>query len=198
MFIGLRSLSISFLLSLFLCLFSIGCSKPDTDMNSLIENLKDEDSSVRWNASLALAEIGTPAVEPLIVLLENNNQDVRVSAVYALGDIKDARAVEPLIAALSDISPDIREAAAMALEQIKDQRAVGPLIAIFSDSSPDVREAAVHALGQIKDHRAVNSLVTMLEDSDYYVREEAALALKNITGNTFVKSPRRGTSEKHI
>ncbi|GEM_PF-4126905 len=54
------------------------------------------------------AQIGAPAVEPLIgaLTLRDNNEHVRAAAAEALGTIGDARALAPLIAALKDEPAD--------------------------------------------------------------------------------------------
>jgi len=61
-------------------------------------------------------------VKGLIKALGDKNEDVRMSAAEALGEIGDASAVEPLIAALGDEHKDVREAAAEALGKIDDPR----------------------------------------------------------------------------
>ena len=66
-------------------------------------------------------KIGEPAVEPLIEALKDKDQDVRWEAALALGNIGDERAVEPLIEALKDEDEDVREAAGEALEKIKGE-----------------------------------------------------------------------------
>ncbi|HDH49851.1 MAG TPA: HEAT repeat domain-containing protein [Nitrospirae bacterium] len=105
------------LLFFFLFLLFTGCSRSG-DLNSSIEKMKDENPSIRWQASLALAEIGEPAVEPLISAIKDNDPGVRESAVQALGQIKDPGAVKPLMAALKDSNPYVQEEAALALQEI--------------------------------------------------------------------------------
>lgn len=68
-----------------------------------------------------LANIGEPAIEPLIVALTNKNRTLRYNAAMVLHRIKDIRAVEPLIALLKDESPYIQAYAASALEETTGQ-----------------------------------------------------------------------------
>ena len=110
------------------------------------------------SAAGALREIGKPAVEQLIDALENENKDVRWDAAIALGDIGDERAVGPLIKALGDDDRTVRMYAAVAtgrvhrfgargaLGKISDARAVEPLIALLEDEDKWVRDAAKEAL----------------------------------------------------
>ena len=54
----------------------------------------------RVNAALALGRIEDErVVEPLIAALRDDDEDVRVAVIFALGDLKYAEAVEPLLAA---------------------------------------------------------------------------------------------------
>src|SRR5438270_12632456 len=54
---------------------------------ALIEALGDTDPEVRVNAAVALANVGTDAVEPLTAALRDRNRDARAAAAYALGQI---------------------------------------------------------------------------------------------------------------
>jgi len=145
----------------------------------LINALKDEASSVRWEAAGALGKIGEPAVEPLINALKDEDSSVRWGAAEALGEIGDERAVEPLINALKDEDSDVRWKAAEALVKIGEP-AVEPLIHALKDEDSDVRAAAAMALGKIGDERAVEPLTEALEDESYQVREAAKKALADI------------------
>lgn len=109
---------------------ALGKIKDIRSFESLIVSLKDEDPMVAgssaWalgefrdiraikpliaslshegrSASEALANIGTPAVEPIIVALNSSYSETRrENAAYALSKIKDARAVEVLFAAFKE------------------------------------------------------------------------------------------------
>ena len=67
----------------------------------LVQALKHEkDGLIKYNAALALSKIGTPAMDPLLESVDYDDADVRLEAVWALGEIGDERAVEPLVGAL--------------------------------------------------------------------------------------------------
>jgi len=144
----------------------------------LIAALKDE--SCGCTAANALAKIGKPSVEPLIVTLSDKNLIARRNAAMALGEIKDVNAVGPLFATLKDEDLIVRRNAAIALGQIKDIRAVEPLIAALKDKSSIVRRDAAIALGEMKNVRAVEPLMAALKDEDAIVRMNAASALGEI------------------
>jgi HEAT repeat protein len=62
-------------------------------------------------------------VEPLITVLKDNDDNVRVLAIISLGGIGDARAVEPLISTLKDDNKRVRNFAAKALKKIGGEKA---------------------------------------------------------------------------
>ena len=59
----------------------------DTILPALINTLTDPEWNVRRLVVRALATIGTPAIEPLIVALNSPNSDLRRMAERALNDI---------------------------------------------------------------------------------------------------------------
>jgi HEAT repeat protein len=161
--------------------------------------------------SLCLFPIAYLQADEVTVLTQTLNHEdliIRLSAIKALGEIKDARAVKPLIAALRDESCGctaanalvkigkpavepliaalmdkdliVRRNAVMALGGIKDASAVEPLIAALKDKDLIVRRNAVTALGQIKDAGAVEPLIAALKDESPIVRGNAATALGQI------------------
>lgn len=166
--------------------WALGEIRDSRAVEPLIATLKDSDG--RKYVQDALAIIGTPAVEPLIVLLRSNETHRGVAASI-LGKIRDTRAVEPLIEALQAKI----WVAVWALGEIKDPRAVEPLIfalrnfesrkhaqdALENIGSPAVesliallrskethRWVAASVLGEIKDSRSTGPLISALRDSN--------------------------------
>jgi hypothetical protein len=88
-------------------------------------------------------------IEGLIQNLNSEYRDLRMSAVWTLGKVKDPRAVEALIAALNHKDLYVREKAIEALGEMKEPRAVEPLIAILKDNEETFREIAAKALEKI-------------------------------------------------
>jgi HEAT repeat protein len=88
-------------------------------------------------------------IEGLIQNLNSEYRDLRMSAIWTLGRVKDPRAVEALINALRHKDPLMREKAAEALGETKDLKAVEPLIAILKDDEETFREIAAKALEKI-------------------------------------------------
>lgn len=171
-----------------------------------VEPLKCWDNG-RWNpaletfkqpspgeeAAIALASMGTPALEPLTNALNDSNQSVRRNAAWAIGELTNmrgderAQAVPPLISLLNDFDEWVRMAAVRALGEIRDERAVEKLINVLSDAAWKVRELGAWALGEMKEERAVQALCKMLlEDSHAEARETAAWALGEIRSSQAV------------
>jgi len=125
-------------------------------------------------AKEALITIGSPGIEPLILALRSDKNDVRRAAADVLGKIGDPRAVEPLIA---EVREKGNEMAVMALARLADTRAVEPLIEILKSSRFSLRNEVALALGEIGDERAVEPLNMILKekDDDNYLAVERAL-----------------------
>jgi len=138
-------------------------------------------------AAIALASLGQPAVEPLIVALSNGNPSARRNAAWAIGEIRGglgsdrSAAVEPLISALSDGDSWVRAAAAFSLGEMRPRQAIESLIAALGDAEWNVREMAARALGEMKARSGLESLTALLlRDENERVRRKAAWALGEI------------------
>ncbi len=87
-------------------------------VKSLIASLTGRHKEVVECAEMALVEIGTDAVEPLIAVLKDKDNEWpgrRKQAAVVLGKIGNARAVEPLIAMLGDDDEWVRDSSAQSL-----------------------------------------------------------------------------------
>jgi len=122
----------------------LGDLKDSSAVEPLIVILKkDKDRSVRWSAEDALVNIGNPAVEPLIKMLNDDSWRVRRRAVRTLGKIRDPRAIEPLVASMkTDDDCYVRKSAAKAIGEINDPRAGEILIPALKSRNLEVVEGA--------------------------------------------------------
>lgn len=149
------------------------------EIQNLIPKLKEWDDDARMGAANRLAEIGTSAVEPLIVALRTGDDQTRRIVPYIFAKIRDARTVEALIAVLRNPDPIVRYGAAEALGEIGDSRATQPLIPILRDNEPMVRHHAAEALGKIGDPRAVPELERLaLNDKEWTIHGSIAEAAR--------------------
>src|SRR6266581_5383104 len=174
-------------------------------IKGLIALFKDSSKLVRVSATIALTQIGDATVDPLIAGLKDENFQVRLHSVQALGGItsdyptgrswlRDSRPVPHLIALLKDKDRAVREDAAIALGMIGDPSAVPALVEAMQDGA--VRVRAIMALGMIADPRSVEPLIRVLEgvginlkgspmpgcilSEEWFIREEAAKALGHL------------------
>jgi len=108
----------------------------------LIHALRHRNLAVQWQASRALAGLGTEGMDHLLSALRTRNKDIRLGIIEALGEIADPRSVEPLITLLENRDNEIRREAALALGAIGDPRAVGPLEELLRDPARSVRSGA--------------------------------------------------------
>ncbi|MFX1476036.1 MAG: HEAT repeat domain-containing protein [Promethearchaeota archaeon] len=86
----------------------------------LLDALTDrKDDHFRQLVALTLGRLGTPAIPPLINLLDHEDPGVRKHAVDALGALQDdRRALQAILKARKDPEEEVRAAAWRALEHI--------------------------------------------------------------------------------
>ncbi|ALA57610.1 HEAT repeat domain-containing protein [Nitrospira moscoviensis] len=110
-------------------ILSLGKIRDERVLDPLMHQLRNDE--FKDDAINALVELGEPAVPRLIAALKDKDENVRKSAVLALGRIKNNEAIDPLIEMLSDKDWFTRLTAAAALESIGDERgreAIKPLL----------------------------------------------------------------------
>ena len=94
----------------------------------------------RLRAVVALGKSGDPrAVRPLVDLLGDTDEEIRLAATTALGNLKSGRPVDELIERLQDRSEQmpIREQAAVALTAIRSTGALRGLREFVADQDED-------------------------------------------------------------
>lgn len=149
-----------------------------------------EDSGLRAEAARCLGYVRSKrATRPLIdVLLSDPVDEVRTSAAYALGPLRDSRSLSAMISVLNNRteSPDLRGMVAEQLSWFEHPRVVCELIRALGDEVAEVRFWAAYSLGRIGDHRSVAALQEVAA-TDHAVRppygsiaEEAQQALQSI------------------
>jgi HEAT repeat protein len=125
-------------------------------IDTCIHAMRDPEKAVRGQASMALAEIGEPALERLLPLLHDPDWKVRYRAAEALGMMEDKRTVSALIGILSDDKDHVRYMAVKSLCRIGDMASREPIIACQQDENPFVRRMADRAVSTLgKESHAV-------------------------------------------
>lgn len=174
-------------------------------MAPLVGALRDEDSTVRWNAAAVLERqgwepqndaekldylvatkkwtelvaLGEPGLKPVIQALNDESHFVRCEAVDALGKTGDARVAEPLIRALKDRDWRVR---LRVVNAIGKMQMVEPLIRALKDEDGSVRGNAARILGSIGDRRALEPLTQARDDREEYVVDRVQEALEKLRG----------------
>jgi HEAT repeat protein len=145
-------------------------------VDPLIDMLKNKDDQ-----GIAVRMLGyirdQKAVDSLLPFLKTGNSSLRESTIEALGNIADHRAMPYICEALKDSNSDVRNAAAKALALIGDPKAVPLLINSLKDGDIDVRTTVARALGVIGSPQAIKALRTALMDEESYIDDEAVEAL---------------------
>ena len=114
--------------------------------------------------------------DALLLALEDDDLDVRLSAAAALGQARVPEGVPQLMEWLDAKLPELRNAAVMALGAIDDARSVSALTRAVSDPVPNIRLAAISALAKPRSE-TLPTLIGALDDPDAQVRAEAARVL---------------------
>ena len=121
-------------------------------MKAVMSELRDVSKDKRRTAVMKLGMMGgEPALQTLIQIVENSQEDliVRGRAALMLGKLKDERAVLPLIRALGAPGFQTPYYAAQALGKIGDPRAIDALLSFADGSRDKTRAAALQALRQL-------------------------------------------------
>jgi HEAT repeat protein len=102
--------------------------------------LNATDAAERERAVVALGKSNDPrAVRPLVVLLKDEDPNIRLGAIDALGQIRSGRSVDDLIGKLKDKNEDIaiRRRVVFALAAIRSTGAVRGLVEFVADEDED-------------------------------------------------------------
>ena len=175
----------SILLRNYAC-YAIARIKNQHAVDALIEALEDR-SSVRidfrfvdaW-PSFYVAHFGNMRKGIIGESLPIPFLSVRRNAIYALGQIRDARALDPIIGCLEDSQLDTRIAAVYALGNFASKKSFDALMNMLQASKAE-RWLVIRMLGRTGDSKALESLREIVKkDADEKVRQAAEEAIKEI------------------
>ncbi|HNG94367.1 MAG TPA: HEAT repeat domain-containing protein [Acidobacteriota bacterium] len=122
----------------------------------------------------------TEAVDVLLTLLNDSNEDVLYSPIIALGHRQDERSVSALCALADHLSPEIRSAVAIALGGLVDELALETLIRLTADTDLDTRNWATFGLGSLTPYDTPElreAFLLRATDENHEVRGEALVGL---------------------
>lgn len=134
-------------------------------------------SNLRKAIVEAVAAIGgEEALHFAVKCLASRHREVKISAIRALGKLRDPRAIPELEVAFDNDDFQVRQAVVDAIGEIVNEN--HPIIErALKDNSKDVRWSAAHAAGKIGDPSIVDALVATTKDDDPAVRQAVAESL---------------------
>jgi HEAT repeat protein len=160
-----------------------------TVLRSLIVARK-EHSNAQYALKKVLNYLKNPkAVELLIPLLKDKNNDILSKVVQALGRLGEPKAVDSLIPLLKNDNAWVRIHVVNALSKLGDSKAIKPLIRLLQDKNNDILSRAVQALGRLGDSKAVDPLIPLLkkDNVDVEVRIHVINALSKLGNSKAIK-----------
>ena len=143
--------------------------------------LEQGDFQARWDMAKVLLKLGNGIVDPLILVLEDEEKESehRWFAARILGEFDQSRGVVALVDCLQITQDeDLRVIAAKALGNIGQSAidALNPLL-----SNPETRLLAVEAFAQIPCPEVIEALLSVVNDPDAIIRTRAIAALANFS-----------------
>ncbi len=151
----------------------------DKNVNELINILKTGNNVARINASKELVKKGTSIENQLLKLLETEEDKVKMSIIWILGEWGKKKYLNYLLTFIGG-ELDIARRAIVALGKIRDPLAIPYLVKKLRAKSRYIRTDTVYSLGKIGGHDAFAHILTVQDDADWHVREAVAIALGEI------------------
>ena len=152
--------------------------------NALLGAIYDphETLEVRRRAVESIAYSGQAQVRDIIEMAYYDDEEkMRVSAVFAMGRSADPFWHEMVIAELDNPDPEMRYEAARACGELEASAALSALIYLIeADPDPEVQEMAIWALGCIGGKEARRVLEACCESEDEALRQAAEEALDEL------------------
>lgn len=151
-------------------------------LEEAIEKIRSGDVLKQNEGVHAVLDFGSPAVDTLVPLLQDNRAVVRAQAAYALAELADPGSSDALAAALSDEDERVRAHAAAGLARAGDPRATDACIRALDDAPDELHSDMTPAVGALATIglSAVPFLLDIMRDGDETSRLHAQRALELI------------------
>ena len=150
----------------------IGTIQESKEIKPLINVLDDEDKDVRKSAISSLSKFRDLAFEETIKALNNDSPIIRENAILVLGNLKNTKSLISLENMLSDKSVNVRKAAADSLIQIGDE-GEEILLKNYNLKNKNARQTIAQKIGEISKIKSVKLLIELFEDKSKEVRQTA-------------------------
>ena len=172
---------------------------PNLSMNEAIENLKNEDVSVRKEAIESLIGVtDETAIDPLIKATTDDNAQVRFKAAEILGNMGNV-AFDRLVSKFESETGKNKRFLAFALKETNNEKAIPLFAQAVSDEDFGVRKVSIRALGELQAHDELDTIAKGLDDEDWGVRLAAIYACADLASDdsiALIKKARRDESDK--
>ena len=152
-------------------------------------------SWLRERSTESITRIADNIIEPLLTLMDDEEEDIRTQAMVMAATMKDERIVPHARAMfLSDADWWVRSVAADALSNFASADVIEVLVGKIGDQ--DVGLSAISALGKCGDESAIPHLITPLQDARPSARIEALNALKQFPRQDVIEGIKRMVSRE--
>jgi HEAT repeat protein len=148
--------------------------------------------------SLALLEIGPPALPGLLNLVAEGSEAERLAAMELVIEMGDASHSRIFVDRLSDESSDVRARAARALGNLGAADATMELRRSLHDPNPSVRAASASSLGRIGDRESLAGLLRQAGEAEFAPARAAARAAGTIDPQRVIQEGRKAGAAPHL
>ena len=142
---------------------------------------QEEQLGVRRRAVEAIATFSLPEVTEIIQeAYQSDDDEMRVSAIYAMGRNSDPAWLPTLVKELSNPDTEMRFEAAGACGELGEEEAVPHLLRLIYDLDAQVQLSAIAALGKIGGNEAGAALRECMNHTAEHIRRAAEDALEEL------------------
>ena len=177
----MKSITITITIVVLLSCSCFGANPNEASMSEkrIQELIKQLDSRSWDQAAKELVRIGEPAVDPLLLALNQNSHWISARATNPLSKIQSEKAVDGLLVALDNTKLDdrIKRYILQSLGNVESERVLKPLIRYLVHEDWAIRRAVLRSLGQIGGKTAEEAIIGALKDKERYVIETASAVL---------------------
>ncbi|MDO5851683.1 MAG: HEAT repeat domain-containing protein [Methanobacteriaceae archaeon] len=122
-----------------------------SSIDTFIKLLYDPNKWVRRESSSALTKYGEEVIDPLLIVLDDENWRARGAAAWVLGNLGDERSLDALLVAIEDSESFVRSGAVFGLGKIGGPKSIIALKkAAEYDESSYVRANAIKFLEDLE------------------------------------------------
>jgi HEAT repeat protein len=169
-------------------------------VDHLIHMLDSDDEDILSRIILTFGKVKIKPVQDKVIpllrkLITQPSDWVRISAIAALGDLKDYDSAELIEAALSDKSQEVREISVGVLSRFKGKLMLEDLKKLVKNDEYTMRSVAIAGLGSIENDSLQNEVILPIlvdrlkNDEDLVVRVRAAFTILDVLNDRKYTNP---------